>query len=84
LAVGAAVVTKAETQLHCCCADVLEDVLRAASAAADRSGNERAVRVSKMSAYVKRGTQHHKNMVRLCDAWLAWSFQDNFKFEPIL
>jgi hypothetical protein len=60
------------------------DVLRAASVAADRSGNERAVRVSKMSAYVKRGTAQHKNMVRLCDAWLAWSFQSNFMFEPIL
>jgi hypothetical protein len=60
------------------------DVLRAASVAADRSGNERAVRVSKMSAYVKRGTQQHKNIVRLCDAWLAWSFQANFMFEPIL
>jgi hypothetical protein len=60
------------------------DVLRAASSvAADRSGNERAVRVSKMFAYVKRGTAQHKNMVRLCDA-LAWSFQANFMFEPIL
>jgi hypothetical protein len=58
-------------------------VLRAASVAADRSGNE-AVRISKMSVYVKRGTQQHKNIVRLCDAWLAWSFQAKFMFEPIL
>jgi hypothetical protein len=57
------------------------DVLRAASVAADRSGNERAVRVSKMSAYVKRGTELHKNFVRLSDAWLVWSFQANFMFE---
>jgi hypothetical protein len=60
------------------------DVLRVASVAADRSGNERAVRISKMSAYVKRGTQQHKNIERLCDAWLAWSFQANFMFEQIL
>ena len=26
----------------------------------------------------------HKNIVRLCDAWLVWSFQANFMFEPIL
>jgi hypothetical protein len=58
------------------------DVLRAASVAADRSENERAVRISKMPAYVKRGTQQHKNIVRLCDAWLAWSFQASFMFEP--
>ena len=60
------------------------DVLRAASVAADRSGNERAIRISKISAYVKRGTQKHTNIVRLCAAWLAWSFQANFMFEPIL
>ena len=59
-------------------------VLRAASVAADRSGNERAVRVSKLSAYVKRGTQQHKNIARLCDAWSVWSFRANFMFEPIL
>jgi hypothetical protein len=32
----------------------------------------------------ERGTQQHKNIVRLCDAWLAWSFQANFMFQPIL
>jgi hypothetical protein len=32
----------------------------------------------------ERGTVQHKNMARLCDAWLAWSFQANFVFEPIL
>ena len=57
------------------------DVLRAASVAADRSGNERAVRVSKMSACVKRGTDLHKNFELLSDAWLVWSFQANFMFE---
>ena len=39
------------------------EVLRSASIAADRSGNERAVRVTKMSAYVKRGTTAHNDIV---------------------
>ena len=30
----------------------------------------------------ERGTAKHKNMVR--PSWLAWSFQANFMFEPIL
>jgi hypothetical protein len=32
----------------------------------------------------ERGTAQHKNIVRLSDAWLAWSFQANFMFDPIL
>ena len=35
------------------------EVLRSASIAADRSGNERAVGVAKMSSYVKRGLKTH-------------------------
>ena len=60
-----------------------KETLRAASVAADRSGNERAVRVAKMSAYIKRGTALHKNVDRLCDVWLAWSWQANFMFKPV-
>ena len=60
------------------------DVLRSASVAADRSGNERAVRVTKMSSYVKRGTTQHKDIVRLCDVWLAWGWQANFMFKSIV
>jgi hypothetical protein len=60
------------------------EVLRSASIAADRSANERAVRVAKMSSYVKRGTEDHRMVVRLCDAWLAWSWQVNFMFLPVL
>ena len=60
------------------------DTLSAASVAADRSGNERAVRVAKMSSYVKSGTTKHKNTVRLADVWLAWSWQANFMFKPVL
>jgi hypothetical protein len=60
------------------------EVLGSASVAADRSGNERSVRRSKMSSYVKRGTTQHKDIVRLCDVWLAWSWQTNFMYAPVL
>ncbi len=60
------------------------EVLRSASIAADRSGNERAVRVAKMSAHVKRGLTTHNDHERLADVWLAWSFQANFMFRSIV
>ena len=60
------------------------EVLRSASIAADRSGNERAVRVTKMSAYVKRGTTAHNDVERLADVWLAFSFQANFMFRSVM
>jgi hypothetical protein len=59
------------------------EVLGSASVASDRSGNERSVRRSKMSSYVKRGTTQHKDIVRLCDVWLAWSWQTNFMYAPV-
>jgi hypothetical protein len=62
------------------------EVLLSASIAADRSANERAVRVSKLSSYIKRGTMAHNNkdLERLSDVWLAWSWQANFMFKPVL
>ena len=60
------------------------DLIRSTSVAADRSGNERAVRVTKMSAYVKRGTQTHKNIEQLSDVWKTWSYQSNFMFKSVL
>ena len=60
------------------------DVIRSTGVAADRSGNERAVRVTKMSAYVKRGTQTHKNIEQLSDVWETWSYQSNFMFKSVL
>ena len=59
------------------------DTLRSASIAADRSGNERSLRMSKMSSYVKRGTDTHKGIIRLCDAWHAWSWKANFMLKPV-
>ena len=60
------------------------EVLCSASIPADRSGNKRAVRVAKMSSYVKRGLTTHTDIEHLRDVWLAWSFQANFMFRSVL
>jgi DDE superfamily endonuclease len=57
--------------------------LRSAAIAADRSGNERAVKYSKMCGYVGIGLRHSQRSHRMCDVWLCWSFQCNFMFKPV-
>jgi hypothetical protein len=47
------------------------EVLRLASIAADRSGNERAVRVTKMSAYVKQGMTAYNLSESQMYGWLG-------------
>ena len=61
-----------------------EEVLRSAAIATDRSANERAVRLAKHAGILKRGLQPHQNTAVLDDAWLAWSFQVNFMYKPVL
>ena len=61
-----------------------KETIQAASVAADRSGNERAVRLVKTSAFVRRGTETQKSVVRICDAWLAYGFQVNFMFKSVV
>ena len=60
------------------------ETLNAASIAADRSGNERAVRVCKL-ADVFANYEHKPlktaDIVRLCDLWLTQSFQVNFMYK---
>jgi hypothetical protein len=58
------------------------DVVRSASIAADRSGNERAVRYAKLSSYLKHG--NHTNTVRLSDAWEAWIFMTNYMYQSVM
>ena len=60
------------------------DLIRSTSVAAECSGKEHAVRVTKMSAYVKWGTQSHKNIEQLSDVWETWSYCSNFMFKPVL
>ena len=58
--------------------------LTSAKIAADKAGNERAVRLTKMSGYVNSGLEKRQAFVRLADAWLAWGFQVNFMFDEVL
>ena len=61
-----------------------KETIQSASVATDRSANERAVKLSKRSGFLKHGLKNNGNPVRLDDAWLAWSFQINFMFAPVL
>jgi DDE superfamily endonuclease len=58
--------------------------IRSAAIAADRSANERAVRLAKTSDYVSRGLLAHESSERLDNVWLAWGFQINFIYKPVL
>ena len=58
--------------------------LTSAKIAADRAGNERAVRLTKMSGYVKSGLENRQAFVRLADAWLSWGFQVNFMYDEVV
>ena len=62
------------------------DTLKAASVAADRSGNERAVRVSKQAGYLmkKHCSNSDKDTSRLCDMWLCHGFQRNFMNKNVM
>jgi hypothetical protein len=55
-----------------------------AAIAADRSGNERAVKRCKMSGYLKRGLHERQDINVFADVWLAWPFQVNFMYKPVL
>ena len=61
-----------------------DEMLVAASVAADRSGNERAVKLAKKSGLLKRGLKPRASPIRLNNAWMSWSFQVNFMYAPVL
>ena len=60
------------------------ETLSSAIVAADRSGNERAVRITKMAGYIGRGLDSRQSIERVDKAWLAWGFQVNFMFKSVL
>ena len=60
------------------------DTLSLAIIASDRSGNERAVCLSKMSGYISRGLEKHQGFNGLHYTWLTWGFQLNFMFSPVM
>ena len=60
------------------------DTIRSAAIAAERSANERAVNRCKACGYLQNGLKTHQDTERISDVWLAWSFQTNFMYQPVL
>jgi hypothetical protein len=58
--------------------------IRNAAIASDRATNECAVRLSKLSGYIRTGLLQNEATKRLCDIWITWSFQCNFNYKPVL
>ena len=61
-----------------------KEVLLSAAVATDRSGNERAVRAMKRSEFIRRGIHQKQKLDQFADFWLAWGFQVNFMYKPVL
>ena len=61
-----------------------KETLRSGSLASDRSGNERAVKVSKRAGYIQRGIESQECPIRMDNVWKAWSFQTNFMYKSIV
>ena len=61
-----------------------KETILSASVASDRSGNKRAVNRAKDSHYLQRGLEPNMNPARLNNVLLAWSFQENFMYKPVL
>lgn len=60
------------------------ETMRSAAVAADRSGNERAVKYMKLCEYITAGLKAGEDSDRLCDVWLCWGFQTNFMYKAVL
>jgi hypothetical protein len=60
------------------------EVLLSGAVASDRSGNERAVNRLKCSNMIARGIHQTQDLPRFADLWIAWGFQCNFMFKPVL
>ena len=60
------------------------EVNRSSTVASDRSGNERAVNVAKRAGVLKRGLRPNESSDAIADVWIAWGFQANFMYKPVL
>jgi hypothetical protein len=60
------------------------ETLRISSIVSDRSANERAVRYSKISGYIRTGLLPNESAKRLDDVWVVWSYQCKFLYKPVL
>lgn len=58
------------------------EMLKSASCASIRSGNERAVRKSKLAGFLAKGLLPGENHRMFDDVLLAWGFQVNFMYAP--
>ena len=58
-------------------------LIRAAAVAVLRSGNERAVLRTKLSALVRMGMHNGQgwDVDFICDVWEAWTFRCNFMYK---
>ena len=60
-----------------------KETLSSASVAADRSANERAVRLAKQPGYLKQGIKNRQKFHRLQYAWRNSGFRANFMYLPV-
>lgn len=56
------------------------ETLKSATCAGVRSGNERAVRKSKLCGWLRKGLLPRECPRRFDDVWVAWGFQCNFMY----
>ena len=62
-----------------------DQLLHSACVARVRSGNERAVKIAKTSKIIGNGIPNNTfDLCLLDDIWMAWGFQVNFMYDPIL
>ena len=61
-----------------------KEVLLSGAVASDRSANERAVKLLKAAGMISRGIHQQHDLVQFSDLWIAWGFQCNFMFKPVL
>jgi len=62
-----------------------DQLLHNACVAHVRSGNERAVKIAKNSKIIGNGIPNNRfDLCLLDDIWMAWGFQVNFMYGPVL
>ena len=66
------------------CKFTANETIMSSTVASDRAANERAVKYMKLSHYIKKGLLENQRTSRLSDVWIAWGFQCNFLYKPVL
>ena len=61
-----------------------KETLGTAEVASNRSGNERGVNRMKTSKYISNGIEKGGSFIRMNKVWLAYGFQVNFMYAPVL